>query len=503
MALDLSGSGRIDHANSAVVLDDGRIVVAGTAENENGTRFVMLRMTTQGNVDPSFGDHDGLASTNAITSLSGFHRSASGQFVACGTTYAGPVPEGRIVRFDSAGDLVADANVAAAGIEQLTACAPQEDGSVVVVGLGPDGTWLGRVDGDGQLDLTFGDEGGRTRIECYSCALWDGLGYPVAPTDMAVLADGRLTVAVHGYEWGHLALRSLAPDGRADTGSAPSLTDRFFDMGWPELPPSTGASTLLATKEGDQYAAVAGSQGTTVIRLQASDGPGASVIGLLGNSTQQSESDSSGLQACRSGSMDGMVTVNFATRDDTARSPDDYVPASGVLTWGDGETGCKAIPITVKVDNQLEATESLWVELTDPVGAGLAMDTASLSILDVQSPGPAPTPEPTPRSDSNQGGGGAAGPALLMMLAALACFRRFVQLAVDRRRRLELRQCTEQRRLMASRPTSRWRGAAGRPQTPATIESKRTAPLGPFRLLAPFTATRHENKILPCCRLTC
>ena len=303
--------------------------------------------------------------------------------------FAGPAPEGRIVRFDSAGALVAETNVASAGIEQLTACAPQQDGSVVVGGHGRAGAWLGRVGVDGQPDLAFGDERGRTLIDCQSCALWDGLGYALVPTDIAVLPDGRLTLALYGYGWGHLALRSFAPDGRTDPGSAPSLTDRYYDMGWPERPPSAGASTLLPTKEGDLLAAVASSQGTTVIRLKASDGPGASVIGMLGDFTQQSESDSGGLLACRSGSIDGMVTVNFATRDDTAQSPDDYVPVSGLLTWGDGETGCKAITITVKVDNRPEPIESISVELTDPVGAGLGMDKAHLNILDAQSPGPA------------------------------------------------------------------------------------------------------------------
>jgi uncharacterized delta-60 repeat protein len=261
MALDLSGSGLDDHAIAAVVLDDGRIVVAGTAESESGTRFVMLRITTQGSVDPSFGDHDGLAWTSAITSLSGFHRLTSGQFVACGTSYGFPAPEGRIVRFDSGGDLVADANVASAGIEQLTACAPQQDGSIVVGGLGRGGAWLGRVDGDGQLDLTFGNKWGRTLIDCQSCALWDQLGWGAVPTDVTVLPDGRLTVALAGYGWGHLALRSFATDGRTDTGSAPLLTDRFYDMGWPQLPPSAGASTLLSTREGELLAVVAGSRG--------------------------------------------------------------------------------------------------------------------------------------------------------------------------------------------------------------------------------------------------
>jgi hypothetical protein len=156
------------------------------------------------------------------------------------------------------------------------------------------------------------------------------------------MADGQLTVALDGYGWGHLALRSFAADGRPDTGSAPSLTDRFYDMGWPQLPPADGASTLLSTR--------------------------------------------------------------------------------------DGETGCKTITITVKVDDRLEPTESIWVELTDPVGAGLAMDKARLYIAYVQASGSGTTP---PR-DSSRGGGGAAGSGLLLMLAGLACLRRFARVAVAR-----------------------------------------------------------------------
>jgi len=209
------------------------------------------------------------------------------------------------------------------------------------------------------------------------------------------------------------------------------MTDRFYDVGWGEMQPSAGASTLVPTPEGDYLAVVAGSTHTTVLRLKGTDGPGASVIGLLGDFTQQSESDSRGLSVCRSGSMEGTVTVDFATRDDTAQSPDDYVAVSGVVTWGDGETGCKAIPITVKVDDRSEPIESLWVELTNAAGAGLGMDKARFYIADVQPPAPPPAPAPAPaaapRGDSSQGGGGAAGSAMLAMLAVLAWFRRRAQ----------------------------------------------------------------------------
>ena len=56
-------------------------------------------------------------------------------------------------------------------------------------------------------------------------------------------------------------------------------------------------------------AAVAGEQSTTVMRLKASGGPGASVIGLQGDFTQQSESESRGVVVCRSGSTDGAIQL--------------------------------------------------------------------------------------------------------------------------------------------------------------------------------------------------
>ena len=117
--------------------------------------------------------------------------------------------------------------------------------------------------------------------------------------------------------------------------------------------------------------------------------------------------------------------MNAATRDETAQSPDDYVVFSSVVSWANGETGCKLIPITVKVDDRSEPIESLWVELSNAVGAGLGMDKARFYIADVQAPAPPPAaaaPVPTTRSDSNRGGGGAAGSGLFDAVGA--CLRR-------------------------------------------------------------------------------
>jgi uncharacterized delta-60 repeat protein len=461
-SLDLSAAGRNDLAVAVVALEDGRIVVAGTAEGDSGTRLFIVRMTLQGSVDRSFGEGDGFTWTPSIEELSGLHRSATGQFVACGTRSAsGLGASGQIARFDSTGHLVSETSLGSAGVEYLSTCAPLDDGSVVV---GSGGS-LARVGVDGQLDMTFGEEWGLSGIFCRSCILWDQLGYARVPTDIEVLADGRLAVALDGYGWGQLAMLSFTPDGRPDTSSMPSLTDRFYDVGWRDLPPSAGVSRLLSTAEGELLAVVAGSQGTIVMRLKASEGSGASVIGLQGDVTQQSESGSRGFVVCRSGSSEGMVSVKFASRDDTALSPDDYVPVAGVLTWGDGEVGCKVVQITVKVDTQSEPVESIWFELTDAIGAGLAMDKARFYIVDAQTSAPAPTPTPAPpptAGGDSTGGGGAAGSALLALLAALACLRRVVQPAVARRRRIR----ASPRGMIAECPTRALTTAAGTPVPP-------------------------------------
>ena len=458
-SLDLSAAGRNDLAVAVVALEDGRIVVAGTAEGDSGTRLFIVRMTLQGSVDRSFGEGNGFTWTPSIEELSGLHRSATGQFVACGTRSAsGLGASGQIARFDSAGRLVGETSLGSAGLESVSACALMKDGGVVV---GSGGS-LARVGVDGQLDMTFGEEWGLTDIFCRSCILWDQLGYARVPTDIAVLTDNRLAVALDGYGWGQLAMLRFTLDGRPDTSSLPSLTDRFYDVGWRDLPPSAGVSRLLSTAEGGLLAVVAGSQGTIVMRLKASGGSGASVIGLQGDVTQQSESDSRGLVVCRSGSSEGMATVNYASRDGTALSPGDYVPVSGRLDWGDGEAGCKVIQITVTVDTQSEPVESIWVELTDAIGAGVAMNKARLYIVDAQSsaPAPLPTPAPPPTAGGNStGGGGAAGSALLALLAALACLRRVVQPTVAHRRRI----WASRRGMIAARTTTALTMAAGTP----------------------------------------
>ena len=56
------------------------------------------------------------------------------------------------------------------------------------------------------------------------------------------------------------------------------------------------------------------------------------------------------------------MSVNFATRDGTAKAGEDYAARSGTLTFAPGET-VKTITVSVKGDKKREADESLFVDL--------------------------------------------------------------------------------------------------------------------------------------------
>ncbi len=77
------------------------------------------------------------------------------------------------------------------------------------------------------------------------------------------------------------------------------------------------------------------------------------------------------------------VTVSYATSDGTATAPADYQVASGEVTFAPGETS-KTITVNVVGDTELEAAETFFVTLSNPVNADIAQggDRGTGTILD-------------------------------------------------------------------------------------------------------------------------
>jgi probable HAF family extracellular repeat protein len=68
---------------------------------------------------------------------------------------------------------------------------------------------------------------------------------------------------------------------------------------------------------------------------------------------------------------DSALTINFATANGSATSIDDYVAASGSLTFTAGQAS-KTVSVTVKGDKKREADETFYVNLSGAAGAFLA-----------------------------------------------------------------------------------------------------------------------------------
>ena len=64
------------------------------------------------------------------------------------------------------------------------------------------------------------------------------------------------------------------------------------------------------------------------------------------------------------------VRVGYATRDGTATEGADYVATSGTLVFAPGET-VKTVDVELLPDNHDEGTETVWLELSNPVGAAI------------------------------------------------------------------------------------------------------------------------------------
>src|SRR5207302_569341 len=93
------------------------------------------------------------------------------------------------------------------------------------------------------------------------------------------------------------------------------------------------------------------------------------VSGLEGNSGTKPFTFTVNLSAASS----APVTVNFATQNGTALTGEDYLAASGTLTFAPGETS-KPITVQVSGDTTPEADETFYVNLSGASASALIAD---------------------------------------------------------------------------------------------------------------------------------
>jgi uncharacterized delta-60 repeat protein len=214
------GSGN-DGAYSVAIQTDGKLVVAGRSGNGVNTDFALVRYTTNGALDLTFGT--GGIVTTPVGSSNDWAFSVAiqtdGKIVVAGRSYNGSNNDFALVRYTTNGAL--DLTFGTGGIVTTPigsgsdlgfSVAIQTDGNIVVAGVSSNGSnndfALVRYTMNGALDLTFGTGG----IVTTPIGGADDQGQSVA-----IQTDGKLVVAGSSYNDGYdFALMRYTTNGALD-----------------------------------------------------------------------------------------------------------------------------------------------------------------------------------------------------------------------------------------------------------------------------------------------
>lgn len=216
LVLDLGG----DDAANAVALDSvGRILVGGRTGSVGGPwKFAVVRLTTAGNLDPTFAQ-DGSATTQLAINDYVFSLAIqpNGAIVATGFSYDGSVnigvvrytPAGRLDRsFGRRGKVISNIG----GADRALDVVVQPDGKIVVAGKDEfDGVAdfiLLRYLSDGTFDPAFGNGG---IVNTVFPGTAGGAEAVVLQSDGKLVAVGSATTADRNF-----ALARYKPDGSLD-----------------------------------------------------------------------------------------------------------------------------------------------------------------------------------------------------------------------------------------------------------------------------------------------
>jgi len=200
-----------DTGFAVVVQSDGRIVVGGASASAGDMDFALVRYSSNGALDPSFG-----SGGQVLTDLGGYDQAFAlvaqpdGKLVAAGVSTAGGSVDFALVRygtsgaldatFGSGGQVITDFGPGYVGstnnctlpladfrgIDVAYALRVQPDGKLVAAGASTNDFALARYNTDGSLDLDFGTCG---RV------ITDFAGEDAAASALVVQPDGKLVVA--------------------------------------------------------------------------------------------------------------------------------------------------------------------------------------------------------------------------------------------------------------------------------------------------------------------
>ena len=201
------------YASSIAVQPDGKLVLAGTADDvppppppppiphrpfASDADFLAVRLTPNGNLDPGFGSNGVVRTPIGIGGpVSDGARAVAvgpdGSIVLAGFTAAAGGTDLAFARYTSSGALAASFSVDVGSIDGVNGVLVQTDGKIVAVGTGGSGLTMVRLRENGELDPSFGTGG----------VVDTPVGDPNLQDEAAALVErnGKITVAGTADVW--------------------------------------------------------------------------------------------------------------------------------------------------------------------------------------------------------------------------------------------------------------------------------------------------------------
>jgi len=394
------GAGADDNVNATAIQPDGRIVIAGYFTQFNGvSRNGIARLNSDGSLDISFDPGTGVSKLSSYPQVNALALHADGRIVIGGffKDVNGVSRDGIAqLNADDSADLSFNPGT---GLQSYVALAlgTQTNGQVLAGGIfdkfdGVPRKSIARLNADGSVDNSFfvpsGGIGGSNTLErVYALALQPD-GRVVIGGDFSIVAgarrqhlarlnaDGSLdeTFDPGSVSLQRVAALALQPDGRviiggefrfidgvSRNGIARLMNDGSLDLGFDPgagveafSPYQASVNALALQPDGrvilaGNFDAFDGIARKNIARLERGSDTNLAILNFAPYPINRAVDEDAGaaiVTVNRIGSHDHVVTVDFATRDDTAKAGADYSAQSGTITFEIGErTKTISIPI--------------------------------------------------------------------------------------------------------------------------------------------------------------